>query len=437
MRERASEEASVRTNLYLADRNPLRSSISGSDITVGAFSDPNRRHQICTFCVMDTTDPAISFDEDGVCHHCERARQFFSSRTLGNPEEIPPSAQGVLRQKRTGDYDCLIGLSGGVDSSYLLVQAVRWGLRPLVVHIDAGWNSEIAVGNIFRLVDKLGLDLHTEVLDWDVLRRAQIAFLRSGVSNLDIPQDHAFIASLLKVAIAEGVETVLTGSNMATESILPTQWGYDALDGNHIRGVFRKFGEGDFQSYPLFSLRQFRYDLPRKYRIKFLNPLDEVEYSKKMAVSLLSDEFGWQDYGGKHYESVWTKYFQGHLLPYRFGYDKRKAHLSSRIASGELSRAEAISELKKPLYEERALRLDEEFVASKLEISSNDLQRLKETSLRHYSDYPNDENVIRIITFAARRTSQIGRLGRRWLRRALGGSVINARGARGSQMDQA
>lgn len=188
---------------------------------------------------MDTTDPEITFDEHGVCNHCKGARHFFATNTLGTPEEIPPSAKEALRAKNTSQYDCLIGLSGGVDSSYLLVQAVRWGLRPLVVHIDAGWNSEIAVGNIFRLVDRLGLDLHTEVIDWDVLRRAQIAFLRSGLANLDAPQDHVFFSSLLKVAIEEGVEIILTGSNMATESILPTQWGYNALDGNHIRGVFR------------------------------------------------------------------------------------------------------------------------------------------------------------------------------------------------------
>lgn len=425
------------TNLYLADRKPLRSNTNGSDIVFGAFSDPSRSYQMCTSCVMDTTDPAIFFDKSGVCHHCNRARRFFSSRTLGNPEEIPPIAQEVLRQKKTSEYDCLIGLSGGVDSSYLLVQAVRWGLRPLVVHIDAGWNSEIAVGNIFRLVDKLGLDLHTEVLDWDVLRRAQIAFLRSGVSNLDIPQDHAFVSSLLRVAIAEGVEIVLTGSNMATESILPAQWGYDSLDGNHIRGIFRKFGEGDFQSYPLFSLRQFRFDLPRRYGIKFLNPLDEVEYSKKAAVSLLGDEFGWQDYGGKHYESVWTKYFQGHLLPYRFGYDKRKAHLSSRIASGELPRGDALKDLKKPLYEERALRRDEEFVASKLEIRSNDLERFKEIPLRHYSDYSNDENKIRFVSFLSRRKSRISRVSSRWARKSLGERVRNPIRAPKSQMDRA
>lgn len=406
--------------LHFADRSPVRSPLDGNGIVRGAFCDPNRSYQMCSSCVMDTTDPEITFDEHGVCNHCKGARHFFATNTLGTPEEIPPSAKEALRAKNTSQYDCLIGLSGGVDSSYLLVQAVRWGLRPLVVHIDAGWNSEIAVGNIFRLVDRLGLDLHTEVIDWDVLRRAQIAFLRSGLANLDAPQDHVFFSSLLKVAIEEGVEIILTGSNMATESILPTQWGYNALDGNHIRGVFRRFGDGDFQKYPLFSLKQFRYELPKKYGISFMDPLNEIEYSKKAAMSLLAEEFGWQDYGGKHYESIWTKYFQGHLLPDRFGYDKRKAHLSSRIASGELSRDDALAELEKPLYEERALSLDEDFVASKLEIDPQELSNFKEIPLRHYSDYPNDQRRIRITSFFEKRGSQIVRVSRRWARRIVG-----------------
>jgi hypothetical protein len=259
-----------------------------------------------------------------------------------------------------------------------------------------------------------------QVIDWDVLRRAQIAFLRSGVANLDTPQDHVFVASLLKVAVQEGVEVILTGANMATESILPTQWGYDSLDGKHIRGVFRRFGEGDFQNYPLLSLYQVRYELPRKYGIRFLNPLNEIEYSKKAALSSLASNFGWQDYGGKHYESVWTKYFQGHLLPYRFGYDKRKAHLSSRIASGELSRIDALGELRKPLYEKQALRLDEDFIASKLEIDPGELSDLKEIPLRHFSDYPNDRRKIRIIGASDLIRTQMvqGELVKRALRRA-------------------
>lgn len=367
---------------------------------------------------MDTTDPAISFDKDGICNHCTGARKFFSASTLLKPEEIPPSAREALGSGSKSEYDCIIGLSGGVDSSYLLVKAVQWGLRPLVVHIDAGWNSEIAVGNIFRLVERLGLDLHTEVIDWDVLRRAQIAFLKSGLANLDIPQDHVFTASLLKVAIKEGVEVILTGSNMATESILPAQWGYDSLDGKHIHGVFRRFGEGDFQNYPLFSLYQFRYKLFKKYGIRFLNPLNEIEYSKKTALSSLATDFGWQDYGGKHYESVWTKYFQGHLLPYRFGYDKRKAHLSSRIASGELSREDALAELKRPLYDKQALRLDEDFIASKLEIDSEELRSLKEVPLRHYSDYPNDQRRIQVMD-EIERMKQIIPVGGRLAKRAL------------------
>lgn len=417
----------------------MRAPTDGGAILKGAFCDPRRSYQMCSSCVMDTTDPEISFDRDGICNHCTGARKFFSASTLPKPEEIPPSAREALGSGSKSEYDCIIGLSGGVDSSYLLVKAVQWGLRPLVVHIDAGWNSEIAVGNIFRLVERLGLDLHTEVIDWDVLRRAQIAFLRSGLANLDIPQDHVFIASLLKVAIKEGVEVILTGSNMATESILPFQWGYDALDGKHIRGLFGRFGDGDFESYPLFSLYHFRYELSRRYGIRFLSPLNEIEYSKTAALSSLADNFGWQDYGGKHYESLWTKYFQGHLLPYRFGYDKRKPHLSSRIASGELSREDALAELKKPLYEEQALGFDEDFIASKLEIDSEELRRLKELPLRHYSDYSNDQRRIRMLDAVEMMRRQIRPVGRRLarlVRRALRGIYGEPGPGKNSQANQ-
>lgn len=392
----------MKSELFLSERSPLRSPGGTGIIQEGAFCDPNRPYQMCSSCVMDTTDPGISFDANGKCNYCIRVQKFFSSFDPVGLQSIPSSILELRGSVPNPQYDCIIGLSGGVDSSYLLVKAVEWGLRPLVVHIDAGWNSEIAVGNIYRLVDKLGLDLHTEVIDWDVMRRAQIAFLRSGLSNLDTPQDHVFVSALWRVAIAEGVSTVLSGSNKATESILPRHWGYDSKDGNHILSIFRKFGDGVFDPFPVISAYEFQFGLREKYGIRFASPLDEISYSRNGAVAELTADFGWQDYGGKHYESLWTRYFQGHLLPYRFGYDKRKAHLSSRILNREVTRAEAVAELEEPLYSPHSLKLDEDFVANKLEVASDDLLNLKEAPLAHFSDFPNDARRMKLVSYIKR-----------------------------------
>lgn len=413
---------SVLSPLRLENRDPIRPSLGTEVIQKGAFCNQNRPYQICSNCVMDTTDPEIIFNEEGVCNHCSRVEKFFALFNPVGPRDVPPRVLKVRESAIKSDYDCVLGLSGGVDSSYLLIKAVEWGLRPLVVHIDAGWNAEVAVGNIFRLVDKLGVELHTEVIDWDVMRRAQIAFLRSGLANLDTPQDHVFVSSLWGVAIAEGIPTVLSGSNMATESILPRQWGYDSKDGRHIRSILRKFGEGSFKNFPTISAYEFRYGLREKYGIQVVSPLNEIAYSKSGAASELSRDFGWQDYGGKHYESLWTRYFQGHLLPYRFGYDKRKAHLSSRVWNREITREEAVSQLSEPLYGNHALELDEDFISNKLEIQRAELRRLKETPLSHYSDFPNDARKMRMVTYfkwpAARIKKSLARIHRRMKRPA-------------------
>lgn len=370
----------------------MRALLDGSPITRGAFSEPDVGFRQCDNCVMDTTDPSISFSDDGLCSYCIRFGP--DGARLGVPLEGVATGKDVFRglAGRSGTrYDCVIGVSGGVDSSFLLAKAVEAGIRPLAVHIDAGWNSETSVGNIHKLVSSLGVDLETKVIDWEKMRKLQIAFLASGVANLDTPQDHVFIAGLIAVARKEKVADVLSGSNMATESILPEAWGYDAMDGRHIKEIYRAHWNQGLNGIPLMSLANFRHFSRAFGRLSFHQPLNHIRYSKKEALDYLEKRFGWVDYGQKHYESRWTRYFQAALLPYRFGYDKRKAHLSSMILSGELSKSEALDSLSTPLYDSSALSDDEKFLANKLELGVDVLSQYKEIRLAHYSDFPNDQ----------------------------------------------
>jgi N-acetyl sugar amidotransferase len=386
------------SELNLEIREPIRGALDGSQIQQGAFSKPERVFQICTNCVMDTTDPLMSFSENGLCRYCVEfgaGGELLGIPNVGTGEFENPLT--TLRKSSKARYDCIIGISGGVDSSFLLAKAVESGLRPLAVHVDAGWNSELAVGNIHKLVVSLGVDLVTEVVDWDSVRRLQVAFLASGVANLDTPQDHLFIAGLLRVARRERVGTILSGSNMATESILPESWGYNAMDGKHVKALYRNYWDHNLSGVPVMSLFNYRFLSPLLDRLTIIQPLNQMPYSKSKALEFLMSNFGWVDYGQKHSESIWTRYFQGALLPYRFGYDKRKAHLSSRVLTGEISRREALDELSTALYDPKKLRDDEEFIAKKLELGLDEFLAFKEIPLAHFSDFPNDSEKLALI----------------------------------------
>lgn len=351
-------------------------------------------HQECVRCVMDTSDPWIVFDMEGVCNHC-RAYEAYSASLGGVEERKRQLEQLVEHLKRAGrgrDYDCIMGLSGGVDSSYLAWFVVReLGLRPLVVHVDAGWNSELAINNIQNIVQRLKLDLHTLVINWEEMRDLQRAYFRSGVANLDVPQDHAFIASLYSEARKFGVNDILNGGNMQTESILPKAWGYDASDPKSLLGIHKVFGERPLRTFPIFSnWRRFLYE-PFIARRRTHRPLEWVDYNKAVAKELLKAELGWRDYGGKHYESTFTKFFQAHYLPEKFGYDKRKAHLSSLVVSGQMSRVEALAALQEPLYDPRVLEEDREFWIKKLGLTPEEYYAVMAAPPRFYTDYPNSE----------------------------------------------
>lgn len=350
--------------------------------------------RVCTRCIMDTTDPDISFDADGVCSHCRRFEELFRPNWFPNDEgrrRLEEKIALIKAEGRGRDYDCIIGLSGGVDSSYLAIRVKELGLRPLVVHVDAGWNSELAVKNIENLTKALGFDLFTLVIDWEEMRDLQVAFLRSGVANQDVPQDHAFFAGLYQFATKERIRWVLSGGNYATEGVLPQSWGYNAMDVRHLRSIHRQFGTRTLRTFPTVSFFNLYIGYPLIRRMQVLRPLDFMPYNKETAMQELSAHYGWRYYGAKHYESVWTKFFQGYYLPTRFGYDKRKAHLSSLIVSGQMTRQAALAELEASAYPPDELRRDRAYVTKKLGLTEAEFEALLRAPLRSYRDYPSNE----------------------------------------------
>ena len=351
--------------------------------------------KVCSRCVMDTSDPLIGFDRAGVCSHCrnfdQNQRPGWHPGTLQGQRLLQQTVAKIKETQRHKEYDAIIGLSGGVDSSFL----ARWaskeaGLRLLAVHVDAGWNSELAVQNIERIVRNLGIELYTQVVDWEAMRDVQLAFFRAGVANQDTPQDHAFFAALYQFAAENDFTYVLHGSNLASESILPSAWGHNPMDADQIRDICRRFGAPALARFPLASFYRYYVYYPFVRRMKVVRPLDWMDYSKERAIEVLEREFGWKYYGGKHYESRFTKFFQGYWLPQKFGYDKRKAHLSSLIVAGQMTRDEALACLAEPAYDLANLPQDLDFVAKKLEISSQELLDLLEQPNRHFTDYKNN-----------------------------------------------
>lgn len=347
--------------------------------------------RICARCVMDESDKYIDFDERGFCNHCRGAELLLEERW--HPNEIgAKKLKTLLSQIREAgknkNYDCVIGLSGGVDSSYLIYLATRvWNLRVLAVHVNAGWNSEIAESNIEKLVKALNVDLYTYVVDWEEVRKLQLAYLRSGVVNQDIPQDHVFFAQLYKRAAKEKIGYILTGHNLATESIMPKSWGYNAMDSKQLKYINKNFRGAKLKSYTTISLFEKIY-FTIVLKQKVFKPLDYVVYDKQKAKDFLKSEFGWQDYGVKHGESVFTRFFQHYWLPERYGYDKRKAHLSSVIISGFISRPEALEQLQQPLYDSKQLKLDKEYICNKLEIVESDLDSFLHLPKVEHTEYP-------------------------------------------------
>ena len=370
-----------------SSRNMLRNNIMN-----------NREYQICTNCVMDTTDTKIIFDDQGVCDHCNdfyknvHPNWYTDERGRAELEAI------VTQIKKNGkgkDFDCLLGVSGGVDSSYMLHIAVKeFGLRPLVFHVDGGWNSELAVNNIEVMIDKLGLDLYTEVIDWEEMRDFQLAFFKAGVPHIDIPQDHAFIATLYNFANKYNIKYILNGGNISTECVRnPMEWLYYGTDMAQIKDIHRRFGTIPLKNYPLSPILKHKFYLRYIKGIKVIKPLDYFPYIKKDAVKLLTETYGWKYYPQKHFESRFTKFYEGYWLPMKFGYDTRKVQFSSLILTGQMTREEALEKLKAPAFDPETIADEFKYVATKLGITDEDLRSYLNAPNKTYKDYKNQESM--------------------------------------------
>lgn len=347
--------------------------------------------QICSKCVMDTTDSAITFDVHGVCDHCrtfdEKVKPNWHTDARGE-RELQALVERIKAAGRGKEFDCIIGMSGGIDSSYLTYIATELGLRPLVFHVDAGWNSQEAVNNIERLVDKLNLDLYTEVIDWEEMRDLQLAFFKSGVPHIDTPQDHAFFATMYKFAAKHNVKHILTGANFSTECIRnPIEWMYYQSDAIQLKDIHRRFGTRKLVKYPTTSIFRHKIWLPYVKGIRVVRPLNYVPYDKADAMQLLTDKFSWQPYPQKHFESRFTRFYEGYWLPRKFGFDTRKVQFSSLIVTGQMTREEALEKLKSPALDDATVRQEFEYVANKLGISTAELQGYFDAPNKTYKDY--------------------------------------------------
>lgn len=341
---------------------------------------------------MDTSDPTIAFDASGVCNHCNEFETFTRLHWLPNEEGLRQLGEVVERIKQTGrnaEYDCILGLSGGVDSSYLAIKLHEWGLRPLVVHVDAGWNSELAVANIEAIVKHCGYDLHTHVVDWEEMRDLHLAYLRAGIANQDVPQDHIFFASLYHFATNNGIRYILSGGNIATEGIFPKAWHGSAMDAINLRAIHRRFGEHPLRQYKTISFFEYYVWYPFVKKMRTVRPLNYMPYDKAKALEELEGTVGYKPYARKHGESQFTKLFQNHYLPTKFGYDKRRPHLSSLIVSGQMTRDDALAKLAEPLYDPTELEIDIAYFCKKLRISRRQFDELLKAPSHSYSDFPN------------------------------------------------
>lgn len=346
--------------------------------------------RICVHCVMDGSDPGIDFDAAGVCSHC----RHFETRQRG---DWMPDGRGALRlsawiertraRGRGRPYDAVIGLSGGVDSAFLALRLASSGLRLLAVHVDCGWNSAVAVGNIERIVRGTGLDLATHVVYWPEMRDLQLAFLRAAVPNQDIPQDHAIFAALRAEARRFRVPSLVSAHNLASECVLPRAWGYNAMDLRHIQDIHHRFGRTRLRRFPTIGLFRLKVADPLLHRLEVVRPLDWMPYRREQAKAELAAAVGWMDYGGKHHESRFTRFFQSWWLPSRFGWDKRRAHLSSLILSGQIERAQALAELERPAWDGQRLEQDMRFIARKLRCSEAEFRAICAAPVRQHSAF--------------------------------------------------
>jgi N-acetyl sugar amidotransferase len=348
-----------------------------------------RKYQICVKCVMDTSDKDITFDEQGVCSHCRSFEEKVKAMPVSSYNKDEKRQELIQKIKEDGKgkkYDCIIGVSGGVDSTYVAYLAAKEGLRCLAVHLDNGWDSELAVANIEKTLKKCGFDLFTHVINWKEFKDLQRAYFKASVIDIEALTDHAIIAILYNIADKYGLKYIVSGSNTVTEGILPPSWAYNKQDEENIKDIHRRFGTVKLKTYPF--LPQWKSIWYREVKnIGIVNFLDYYHYNKVEAKQTVKKELGWVDYGGKHFESVFTRFYQAYILRKKFGVDKRRAHLASLINFGQMSRDEALQILSQPPYDPKLLQQDLDFVIKKLDFTVEEFEEIMATPPKSHFDY--------------------------------------------------
>ena len=357
--------------------------------------DNNRPYQICTKTIMDTTDPNIIFNEKGESDYYTNFKENIEPNWHTDQrgyEELMKIADKIKKTSKNKDFDCIIGLSGGLDSSYAAYVAKEiMGLRPLIFHVDAGWNTDKAVGNIEKLVNGLNLDLYTEVINWEEMKDLQAAFLKSGIPDQDLPQDASFFSSLYQFARKNKIKHVITGSNFSTECCRePEEWGgYLGIDTMLFHDIHRQFGKRSLETFPLKDILVYKLFYQKILGMKVHHPLNLVPFVKKDAEDELGRLFGWQRFQHKHHESRFTRFYEDYWLPRKFGFHKRRAHFSSLIMTGQMTREAALERIAKPEMDEHFLKQEFEYVAHKLDLTVDELQRIFDSPNKTYRDYKN------------------------------------------------
>lgn len=364
-----------------------------------------RLYQRCVRCIMDTTDPQIKFDKQGICNHCTqfflRKKEVKALRKAG-PEHFDELLEEIKKRGRKNKYDVILGISGGADSCYAGYLLKKNGVRTLLVHLDNGWNSDDATLNIKNVAKKLGFDYQSYVLDWNEFKDIQLAFLKASVVEVETPTDIAIIGALHRVAAREGVKYIISGGNLATEGILPKTWHYNAKDTTYFNYIQKTFGKKKPKRFPGFGFQTEMYFKFIK-GIKIIYLLNYVNYNKAEAIKILQEKIDWKNYGGKHHESRFTKFVQSYLLPKKFDLDYRKATYSSQICSGEITREKALEALKAPMYNEEEMEKEKVYIAKKLGITKEELDKIIDLPGKYYYEYPNDEKRLNFIYKVYRR----------------------------------
>lgn len=354
-------------------------------------------YKICKKCIMDNSDPEITFNKNGICNHCIRYNEVISSRIniYDKDKKVKKLVDKIKKSSSASEYDCIIGVSGGVDSTYVAYLCKELGLKPLAIHFDNGWNSELSVKNIENCLDFLNIDLVTYVIEWDYYKEIQKAFLYSSTPDGEIPTDHAINALLFNEAKKRGLKFIINGMNFATESMNVRRWSYGHSDWKYIKHIITRFSHiNKFKNYPHFSLLQLILNV-LFYRIKVVSILNYIDYNKENAMELIKNKLNWVYYGGKHYESIYTRFYQGYFLPNKFGIDKRRGHFSDLIRSKQMTRKEAIKLIKKDPYPDESLKAEDlEYVLKKFELSSLDFNNIMEMSKKSFLDYPNNHKIV-------------------------------------------